>query len=81
MKRIELVEFNAELMQKLQKAGVKMDDWRYVRMVKEFQELVAHGEKRTYAAMVAAQHHGISIRKAYGLLQRLCAECKNFADG
>lgn len=81
MKRIELVEFNAEILQKLQKAGVKIDDWRYVGMVKEYQELVSQGQKRTYAAMVASQHYGISTRKGYNLLQRLCAECKNIADG
>lgn len=80
MRIIELVEFNAEILQKLQKAGVKMDDWRYVKMVREYQIMVSKGYKRTYAAAVAAQNHGISTRKAYDLLQRLCAECRNPAD-
>ena len=58
-----------------------MDDWQYVALVNEYQEMIAQGHKRTYAAIAVAERHGISTRKAYGLLQRLCAECKNLADG
>ena len=51
MKRLELVEFNKELLKRLQDVGVKIDDWKYIPMVKDYLKMVESGEKRTFAAM------------------------------
>ena len=76
MKRIELVSFNAELLQKLQRAGVKIDDWQYVDMYQEYESTLAEGHKKTYVSLVLSQKYHVSVRHIYDLLTHLAQDCK-----
>ncbi len=67
-------------MKKMQNAGVKMDDWKYVPMVKEYLEMVKNGEKRTFAAMKVADKSKVHPKTLYNVLKRLCSDCKSVAS-
>ena len=80
MKRLELVEFNGELLKKMQEVGVKMDDWKYVPMVREYLEMVGNGEKRTFATIKVADKYRVHPKTLYNVLKRLCSDCKSVAS-
>jgi hypothetical protein len=81
MKRVELIQFNSELLKRLQKAGVKIDDWQYASIVDDYHKMLKDGHKRTYAIIKLAEKYKISERCVYDLLRRLCEDCKVVADG
>lgn len=80
MKRLELVEFNKELLKKMQNAGVKIDDWKYIPMVKDYLKMVESGEKRTFAAMKVSDKYKVHPKTVYNVLKRLCSDCNSVAS-
>ena len=75
MKRIELVSFNAELLQKLQKAGVKIDDYQHVAMYNDYERMLKDGHKKTYIVLVLSEKYHLSPRNIYDVLKHLCQDC------
>ena len=75
MKRIELVTFNAELLQKLQQAGVKIGDWQHVAMYQDYERMVKDGHKKTYIMLFLSDKYHLSPRTIHTILQHLCQEC------
>lgn len=71
MKRIELVQFNAELLQKLQKAGVKMDDWKHCDLFRDYTQMVKEGTKRTAIILILAKRYNLSERQVYNIIRHL----------
>ena len=77
MRVIELLKFNKELLEKLQKAGIKMKDSQYVELYADFlAEKGTGGGKVTYAVVKVAERYGISERKVYELVKRFESDCK-----
>lgn len=74
MKRIELVKFNAGLFQNLKSAGVKIEDCDYIAIYDEYAALIKDGVKRTAVAEIVGEHHGITPRQIYNIINRLNEE-------
>ena len=45
MKVIEILNFNRELLKKLQDAGIRLEDCRYIDLYADYMKLLGHGEK------------------------------------
>ena len=45
MKVIEILNFNRELLKKLQDAGIRLEDCHYIDLYADYMELLGHGEK------------------------------------
>ena len=71
MKIFEVLTFNRELLARLSAAGVRLADYRYLDLYGDYKQMVARGEKVTYAAMVTAQRHSISERQVYKIVRRM----------
>lgn len=71
MKLIELVSFNKELLQRLQKAGVKIDDWKYCDLYLDYTQMIAEGTKRTAIILILAQRYNLSERQVYNIIRHL----------
>nr|DAJ52905.1 MAG TPA: Middle operon regulator, TRANSCRIPTION.2A [Caudoviricetes sp.] len=76
MKIYELLEYNGELLKKLQEAGVRLEDARYIDLYSDYMDMYGHGEKVSYIVAVLAERYGISERKVYGLIKRFQSDCK-----
>ena len=85
MKVIEIINFNRELLKKLQEAGVRLEDVQYVDLYSEYMYRTSQGEKVSY---VVAVPHIISFdltlpeqpkRTIYALIKRFRSDCKTFA--
>lgn len=48
MKVIEIINFNRELLKKLQEAGVRLKDVQYVELYSEYMYRTSQGEKVSY---------------------------------
>ena len=71
MKRIDLIEFNKELLQKLNKAGISLEDYRYCDLYKDYLKLSETMGTRKEVILTLAQRHHITDRQVYNILKRL----------
>lgn len=79
MKVFELINFNRELLKKLQDAGIRLDDARYIDLYSDNVDMYQQGEKVSYIVATLSEKYAVSERKVYGLLKRFQSDCKPFA--
>lgn len=79
MKVIELLNFNRELLKKLQEAGIRLEDARYIDLYMDYVSLLNQGEKVSYAVAVLSEKYSVSERKVYALVKRFQSDCKTLA--
>lgn len=79
MKVFELINFNRELLKKLQDAGIRLDDARYIDLYSDYVDMYQQGEKVSYIVATLSEKYAVSERKVYDLLKRFQSDCKLFA--
>lgn len=79
MKVFELINFNRELLTRLQEAGIRLEDARYVDLYSDFVDMRRRGEKVSCIVAKLSGKYGVSERKVYGLLKRFQSDCKSFS--
>ena len=65
MKVIEILNFNRELLKRLQAAGIRLEDARYIDLYADYTRLLDQGEKVSYAVAVLSEKYSVSERKVY----------------
>lgn len=78
MKVIEILNFNRELLKRLQAAGIRLEDARYIDLA-DYTRLLDQGEKVSYAVAVLSEKYSVSERKVYALVKRFQSDCKTLA--
>lgn len=71
----EILNFNRELINRLKKSGIRLDDINYIDLFVDFNHMVAAGDKVSYVVAVLADRYGISERKVYSLIRRFREDC------
>ncbi len=71
MRRIDLVEFNKELLQKLNEAGIRLEDYKYCELYQDYLELSKTLTTRKAVILTLAELHHISDRQVYNILRHL----------
>ena len=71
MKRIDLVEFNKELLQKLNEAGIRIEDYKYCNLYRSYLKLSEKMQTRKEVILTLAEMYHISDRQVYNILKRL----------
>lgn len=79
MKVIELLNFNRELLKKLQAAGIRLEDARYIDLYMDYMRLLNQGEKVSYVVAVLSEKYCVSERKVYALVKRFQSDCNSLA--
>ena len=79
MKVIEILNFNRELLKRLQAVGIRLEDARYIDLYADYTRLLDHGEKVSYAVAVLSEKYSVSERKVYALVKRFQSDCKTLA--
>lgn len=72
----EALKLCGGVIEKLEKAGVKPSDHRYVALFEDYREAKQRGEKVCYIVACLAQQYGMSERSVYDVVKRLAADCK-----
>lgn len=79
MKVIEILNFNRELLKKIQDAGIRLEDCRYIDLYADYMKLLGHGEKVSYIVAALSDKYLVSERKVYSLIKHFQSDCKTFA--
>jgi hypothetical protein len=75
----EILNFNRELLNRIQNAGIRLDDCRYIDLYNEYDTMLRQGEKTTYIVTVLSGKYAVSERKVYDLVKRFKSNCKPLA--
>lgn len=75
----EILKFNRELLERLRRAGIRLEDAGYVDLFADFTRMVAEGEKVTYAVARRAADYHVSERTVYSLVRRFQCDCSTDA--
>lgn len=75
MKVIEILNFNRELLKRLQAAGIRLEDARYIDLYADYTRLLDQGEKVSYAVAVLSEKYSVSERKGETIPERLQDAC------
>lgn len=78
MKVFELINFNSELLEKLETAGVRLKDVHYIGVHTDYMNMLQNGDKVSYIVAVLSNRYGISERTVYSLLKRFQKDCSSF---
>ena len=79
MKVIEILNFNRELLKRLQAAGIRLEDASYIDLYTDYTRLLDPGERVAYVVAVLSEKYSVSERKVYALVKRFQSDCKIFA--
>lgn len=79
MKVIEVLNLNKELLTKVRRAGIRLDNVQYVELYKQYRALVSSGNKVSYTVARLAEEYAISERKVYDLIKRFDKDCNLLA--
>lgn len=71
MRRIDLVEFNKELLQKLNEAGIRLEDYKYCDLYRDYLQLSETMKSRKAVILTLSERHHISDRQVYNILHHL----------
>lgn len=81
MQLIEILKLNRQLLINFQKAGVRLDDVRFIDLYNEYRSLASSGEKVSYIVARLASEYNVSERKVYSLIKRYKTECNSLIFG
>lgn len=76
MKVIEILNFNRELLKRLQTAGIRLEDAYYIDLYTDYTRPLEQGEKVSYTVAVLSEKYSVSERKVYALVKRFQSDCK-----
>lgn len=75
MTLFEILYFNRELIKRLQRAGFKPDDCRYIELYGDYKRMRADGDKVTYIVPCLSEKYKVSERKIYSIVKRFGTRC------
>lgn len=75
----EVLKFNRELLIRIRKSGIRLEDADYIDLFVDFTDMVANGDKVSYAVACLAANYQISERKVYTLIKRFQSDCNSGA--
>lgn len=76
----EALKMCGGVIEKLEKAGVKPSDHKYVALFEDYQRARKRGEKISYIVFCLAQRYGMSERNVYEVVKRLGSDCKSVSS-
>ena len=76
MIRADLIEFNRELFQKLKQAGIKLEDYKYCDLYRDYVEMSRTERNRKVVMLTLAQQYGITDRQVYNIINHMKAPVK-----
>lgn len=60
-----------DLMKSMSDIGIKMDDYKYIGLCQEYNELVAKGHKREYARAILSRKYSVSESTVFRIITRM----------
>lgn len=71
MRIIDLVEFNRELLQRMNEAGIRLEDYKYCDLYRDYLKLSETMSTRKEVILTLAGMYHITDRQVYNILKHL----------
>lgn len=68
--------FSSEMLKRLHECGIRIDDYKYLPMLVEYEDMMLSGEKKTYVVAYLSDKYGLCERKVYKVISRLMKDCR-----
>ncbi len=68
--------FSSEMLKRLHECGIRIDDYKYLPMLVEYEDMMLSGEKKTYVVASLSEKYGMCERKFYKVIARLMKDCQ-----
>lgn len=73
MKVADLVKLSSETLKSLSEFGIRIDDYKYLSLFSDYEEMVRNGNKISYAVTYLSEKYSISEATVYRVLRRFKA--------
>ena len=71
----EILNFNKEFLFRLALIGFKPEDYRFIDLYSEYEQMLQNGDKVTYIVSVLSDKYEVSERKVYAIIKRFRKDC------
>lgn len=71
MIRAEIIEFNKELLQKVKKAGIKLEDYKYCDLYRDYVAMSRKEPRRKVIILTLAEKYNITDRQVYNVIRHM----------
>lgn len=68
--------FSSEMLKRLHECGIRIDDYKYLPMLVEYEDMMLSGDKKTYVVAYLSDKYGLCERKVYKVISRLMKDCR-----
>lgn len=65
-----------DLAKSMSEIGIKMDDYRYIGLCQEYNDLIVKGEKREYARAILSKKYSASESTVFRIITRMTKPIK-----
>ena len=71
----EVLKFLGEPLERLTKAGIKSNDYKYIKLYEDYNKAHKTGEKVGYVVAALAECYHVSERTVYDVIRRFGFQC------
>ncbi len=71
----EALKICGPTIERLEKAGVRPTDYKYMALFEDFRQAERSGDKISYAVACLAERYGVSERTVYDVVRRMRSDC------
>lgn len=75
MKIYEIIAFNREILDRIDRIGIRPGDHKHLALYSDYQTMKARNEKMTYIVAVLAERYSLSERKVYNIIAHFGKDC------
>lgn len=76
MKAFELLKVNESLLKAMDDLSLSINDVKYIKMLREYEDMMTEGLKKTYIVQTLADKYEIAERTLYRVIDKLMQEVK-----
>ena len=76
MEAYKLLFLVKDLLKSMSEIGIKMDDYKYIDLCQEYNELITKGEKKEYARAILSKEYSVSESTVFRIISRLNSPIK-----
>lgn len=76
MKAVEILRLGQEILKRMSECGIKVEDYKYADMFREYEDMRFRGEKYWYVISYLADKYNVSESKAVRIIRRLSKDVK-----
>lgn len=76
MEAYKLLFLVRDLVKTMSEIGIKMDDYKYIGLCQEYNELISQGEKKEYARTILSKKYSVSESTVFRIISRMTKPIK-----